>query len=341
MDTDRRKFLRSTAAGLAAASSAGAASHARGPGDDPLPSWNDVAAKRSILDFVARTTREGGPDFVPPADRIAVFDNDGTLWCERPMYVQLAFALDRAKALAPEHPDWADREPFRSALAGDPSGLAAAGEKAVAELLMATHAGVTADEFSAIAKDWLATAKHPRFGRPYTECVYVPMLEMLAFLRRDGFRTYIVSGGGVEMIRTFAEAAYGIPPEQVVGSTIRTRYEARDGAPALVRLPEVDFVNDGPGKPSGIQKFIGRRPTIAFGNSDGDFEMCEWATSGPRPGLAVLLHHTDPDREYAYDRDSPFGRLDRGLDQAGPRGWILVDMKADFRRVFPFDLLPR
>ncbi|OJW19814.1 MAG: haloacid dehalogenase [Planctomycetales bacterium 71-10] len=337
MNTDRRMFLRSSAAGLAAATSLGAASRATGPDDDPLPSWNDGAAKRGILDFVARTTREGGPDFVPPADRIAVFDNDGTLWCERPMYVQLAFALDRAKALAPDHPDWAGREPFRSALAGDLGGLAAAGEKGVLELVMATHAGTTVDEFAAIASAWLATARHPKFGRLYTECVYLPMLEMLAFLRRGGFRTYIVSGGGVEMIRTFSEAVYGVHAEQVVGSTIKTKYEARDGKPALVRLPEIDAINDGPGKPPGIQKFIGRRPILAFGNSDGDFEMCEWTTSGPRPGLAVVLHHTDADREYAYDRDSPFGRLARGLDQAAARGWLLVDMKSDFRRVFPFD----
>lgn len=304
---------------------------------DPLPSWNDGKAKQSVLAFVEKVTKPGSPDFVPVAERIATFDNDGTLWVEQPMYTQLAFALDRVKALAGKHPQWKEKQPFQAALAGDLKEVAAAGEKGLLELVMATHAGMTAEEFETVVKDWLATARHPRFKRPYTECVYQPMLELLTFLRASGFKTFIVSGGGVEFMRPFTEKVYRIPPEQVVGSTIKTKYELRDGKPVLLRLPELDFIDDKAGKPVGISKFIGRRPIMAVGNSDGDFEMLEWTTSGKGPRLSLLVHHTDAEREYAYDRQSHFGRLDKGLDEAPKRGWIVVDIKKDWQVVFPLD----
>ena len=304
---------------------------------DPLPSWNDGHAKSRIVAFVAAVTDPAGRDFVPPAERIAVFDNDGTLWSEQPVYVQLAFAVDRVRALAPQHPQWKTQQPFQGVLEGDLKAAAAAGEKGLLQLLMATHAGMTSDEFAPIVTDWLATARHPRFGRGYTELVYQPMLELLAYLRGNGFKTYIVSGGGVEFMRTFAEQRYGVPPEQVVGSTIRTKYEVRNGRPVIVRLPEVDFIDDGAGKPVGIHKFIGRRPIAAFGNSDGDFEMLEWVTSAPGPRLGLIVHHDDATREYAYDRGSPICRLERGLDQAPRRGWTVASMKNDWKKVFPFE----
>jgi hypothetical protein len=304
---------------------------------DPLPSWNDGHAKSRIVAFVAAVTDRAGKDFVPPADRIAVFDNDGTLWSEQPVYVQLAFAVDRVKALAPQHPEWKQQQPFKGVLEGDIKAVAAAGEKGLLQLMMATHAGATSDEFARIVSDWLATARHPRLNRAYTELVYQPMLELLAYLRENGFKTYIVSGGGVEFMRTFAGPRYGVPPEQVVGSTIKTKYEVRDGRPVIVRLPEVDFVDDGPGKPVGIHKFIGRRPIAAFGNSDGDFEMLEWVTSAPGPRLGLLVHHDDAARESAYDRGSPIGRLERGLDEGPRRGWTIVSMKRDWKKVFQFE----
>ncbi|MBK9088225.1 MAG: haloacid dehalogenase-like hydrolase [Holophagales bacterium] len=302
---------------------------------DPLPSWNDGASKKAVVGFVERVTKAGSPAFVPPAERIAVFDNDGTLWSEQPMYVQLAFALDRVKALAPEHPEWKTTEPFAAALAGDLKAVAASGEKGLLDLGTATHAGMTTDEFAAIATAWLAKARHPRFGRPYTEAVYQPMLELLAFLRANGFKTYVVSGGGVEMVRAFSEKVYGIPPEQVVGSTIATEYRVKDGVPSIVRLPRIDFIDDKAGKPVAIQKFIGRRPILAFGNSDGDFQMLEWTTSGPGPRLGLILRHDDAEREYAYDRESHFGRLDEALDAAPKRGWQVVSMKEEWKTVFP------
>ena len=327
--------LRSAAGWLLAVALACAASLVRA--QDPLPSWNDGHAKSRIVAFVAAVTDKAGKDFVPPADRIAVFDNDGTLWSEQPVYVQLAFAVDRVRALAPQHPEWTTQQPFKGVLEGDLKAAAAAGEKGLLQLLMATHAGTTSDEFARIVTDWLATARHPRFSRAYTELVYQPMLELLAYLRENGFKTYIVSGGGVEFMRVFALQRYGVPPEQVVGSTIRTKYEARDGRPAIVRLPEVDFIDDGPGKPVGIHKFIGRRPIAAFGNSDGDFEMLEWVTSAPGPRLGLIVRHDDAARESAYDRGSPIGRLERGLDEGPRRGWTIVSMKDDWRKVFPFE----
>lgn len=310
---------------------------AAGASADPLPSWNEGPARQALVAFVERVTKEGGSDFVPPAERIAVFDNDGTLWSEQPMYVQLAFALDRVKALAPQHPEWKTKEPFASVLRGDVAGVAKSGEKGLVELVMATHTGNTSEEFAGIVTDWLAKARHPRLDRPYTEAVYQPMLELLAYLRANGFKTFIVSGGGIEFMRPWSERVYGVPPEQVVGSSAETRYELRDGKPAIVRLPAIDFIDDKAGKPVGIHKFIGRRPILAFGNSDGDFEMLEWTTAGPGPRLGLLVHHDDAEREVAYDRQSTVGRLDRGLDEAPKRGWTLVSMKRDWKRVFPSD----
>jgi phosphoglycolate phosphatase-like HAD superfamily hydrolase len=304
---------------------------------DPLPSWRDGRTKQAIVEFVKQVTAKGGPKFVPPGERIAVFDNDGTLWAEQPMYFQLAFALDRVKSLAPQHPEWKEKEPFKSALVGDLAGVAAGGEKGLLELVAATHADTTSEEFEKAVKDWLAAAKHPRFNRPYTDLVYQPMLELLAFLRANGFKTFIVSGGGVEFVRAFSEKVYGIPPEQVVGSSIKTNYEVRDGRPVIARLPAIDFIDDKAGKPVGIHKFIGRRPLMAFGNSDGDFEMLEWTTTGPGPRFGLIVHHDDAPREWAYDRESHVGRLNRGLDEAPQRGWSIASMKSDWRRVFPFE----
>jgi phosphoglycolate phosphatase-like HAD superfamily hydrolase len=302
---------------------------------DPLPSWNEGPAKSVILDFVGRVTDPANPDFVPEPERIAVFDNDGTLWAERPIYFQLLFAIDRVKALAPEHPEWNSTQPFQAVLEGDMEALAAAGHHGLLELVMATHAGMTTDEFESIATDWLATARHPTTDQPFTEMVYLPMLELLEFLRANGFKTFIVSGGGIEFMRPWTDKVYGIPPEQVVGSSIKTVFEVRDGKPVLVRLPEMNFIDDMEGKPVGINSHIGRRPIAAFGNSDGDFQMLEWTTAGDGARLGVLIHHTDAEREWAYDRDSHIGRLDRGLDEAEARGWIVVSMKDDWRRIFP------
>jgi phosphoglycolate phosphatase-like HAD superfamily hydrolase len=306
-------------------------------GTDPLPSWNDGTAKRAIVAFIGKVTTNGGPDFVPPAERVATFDNDGTLWAEQPLYFQFLFAIDRVKALAPRHPEWKEKEPFASLLKGDVQAALAGGEHAIVEIVTATHAGMTTEEFDKIAKEWLATAKHPKTGRLYTEMVYQPMLELLAYLRANGFKTFIVSGGGVEFIRAFAEKTYGIPPEQVVGSTGKQKLEVRDGKPVILKLPEVDFVDDGPGKPVGISKFIGRRPVAAFGNSDGDLQMLQWTAAGTGARFCLYVHHDDADREWAYDRQSSIGRLDKGLDEATARGWTVASMKDDWKRVFPFD----
>ena len=301
---------------------------------DPLASWIDGAAKARIVAFVNAATEPGGKDFVPAADRIAVFDNDGTLWSEQPMYFQLAFAMDRVKALAPQHPEWKTRQPFKAVLEGDMQTLAASGEHGLVELVMASHAGNTADEFAQVVRDWAKNARHPKFNRPYTELTFRPMRELLDYLRANGFRTYIVSGGGIEFLRVFAEELYGVPPEQVIGSSVKTRYELRDGKPAIVRLPEIDFIDDKAGKPVGIHKFIGKRPVAAFGNSDGVFEMLEWTTSAPGARLGLIVRHDDDAREHAYDRHSAVGKLDRGLDEAGKRGWLVVSMKNDWRTVY-------
>jgi hypothetical protein len=302
---------------------------------DPLASWNDGATKQAIVAFVAKVTNEGGKDFVTPAERIATFDNDGTLWAEQPIYIQFAFALDRIKALAPLHPEWQTQEPFASILKGDLDTALAGGEHALVEIVTATHAGMTTAEFEQIVKGWLATAKHPKRGLPYTRMIYQPMLELLNYLRANGFKTYIVSGGGVEFMRVFSEKVYGIPPEQVVGSTGKLQFELRDNQPVLVKLPEVDFVDDKDGKPIGIQKFIGRRPIASFGNSDGDLQMLQWTTSGEGARFALIVHHTDPEREWAYDRASRIGRLDKAMDEATAKGWTVVDMKTDWKTIFP------
>ena len=303
---------------------------------DPMPSWNDGAARRSIVAFVEKVTREGGPGYVAPAERIAVFDNDGCLWAEQPMYFQAFFIFDRIRALAPKHPEWKDKEPFASVLAGDVKNALAGGEHALLEMAMATHAGTTTEEFDRIVTDWITKARHPKTGRLYTEMVYQPMLELLGYLRANGFKTFIVSGGGIEFMRPWAERVYGIPPEQVVGSSIRTEFELRDGRPVLVRLPELNFVDDKAGKPVGIQMHIGRRPIAAFGNSDGDLQMLQWTSAGAGSRFCLYVHHTDGEREWAYDRESHVGRLDKGLDEARARGWTVVDMKADWKRIYPW-----
>jgi phosphoserine phosphatase len=304
---------------------------------DPLRSWNDGAAKKAIVAFVARVTEEGSAEFVPEAERIATFDNDGTLLCEQPFYFQGLFVIDRVRVLAPQHPEWKEKQPFKAVLEGNWTMLARGGSQSVGELTAATHGGMTTEEFDKTVKQWLETARHPRFKQAYSELVYQPMLELLSWLRARGFKTYISSGSGVEFLRTFSEKAYGIPPEQVIGSSVRTKYEIRDGRPVLMRLPEIESVNNDVEKPVGIQRHIGRRPILAFGNSDGDFQMLEWTTTGSGPRMALYLHHDDEEREWAYDRKSPVGKLDRGLDEAPRRGWTVVSMKDDFRVVFPFE----
>lgn len=303
---------------------------------DPLPSWSDGAAKQAILSFVTRATTIGGPGFIAPTDRIATFDNDGTLWSEQPMYFQVQFALDRVEAMAPRHPEWKTTEPFKSLLAGDRNAVVAQGEKGLVQVLAAAHTGMTTDEFQEIASDWFATARHPKTKRLYTEMVFQPMLEVLAYLRANGFKTYICSGGGVEFMRAMTERVYGIPPEQVIGSRGRLRFEMRGDTPVLIKEAAIDLVDDGPGKPVGIQQMIGRRPVMAFGNSDGDQQMLEWTTSGAGPRFALIVHHTDAVREWAYDNPSSIGKLDKALIEGRAKGWTIVDMKKDWKRIYPF-----
>jgi len=303
--------------------------------DNPLRSWNDTAPQKAIIAFVERVTKQGSSDFVPPAERIAVFDNDGTLWAEQPMYFQFLFVVDRVKALAPQHPEWKTKEPFASLLKGDMKGVAVAGERGAVELMAATHTGMTTEEFATIVTDWITTAKHPKTGKPYTEMVYQPMLELLAYLRANGFKIFIVSGGGIEFMRPWSENVYGIPPEQVVGSSGKLKFEMHDGKPILMKLPAVDFVDDKEGKPVGIQKHIGRRPIAAFGNSDGDHQMLQWTAAGPGPRFCLIVHHTDAEREWAYDRLSHVGKLDKALDEAKERGWVVVSMRDDWKTIFP------
>ncbi len=303
---------------------------------DPLPSWNDGAAKQAILDFVATVTTPNSPSFVTPSDRIAVFDNDGTLWVEQPLYVQAFFVFDRVRQLAPQHPEWQTQEPFASVLKGDLKAAMAGGEPALVELVMATHAGMTTDEFAAIAKDWLATAKHPILNRLFTELIYQPLVELLAYLRANGFKTFIVSGGGVEFMRACAERIYGVPPEQVIGSSARTQYELRDGKPTILRLPELYFFNDKAGKPAAIQHYIGRRPIAAFGNSDGDLQMLQWTTAGTGATLGMIVRHTDGDREFAYDQGG-MSSLKQALADAENEGWVVVDIKRHWKQVCPFE----
>lgn len=301
-----------------------------------LPSWNDGPTKQSIVDFVRRVTTTGAPQFAKLEDRIAVFDNDGTLWSEQPMLFQFAFAIDRLKALAPQHPEWKGKQPFAAVLEGDMKAVAAGGEHAIAELVMVTHAGTTTDQFSRIVLDWIASARHPRFDRPYTELIFQPMLELLAYLRANGFKTFVVSGGGVEFLRVWVERVYGIPPEQVVGSSIVTNFEMLAGVPVLTRLPKINFIDDNAGKPVGINMHIGRRPLAAFGNSDGDLQMLQWTTDNTGSRFGLLVHHTDSVREYAYTV-TPLGKLDAALMEAKANGWTVVDMKRDWNRIYPFE----
>jgi phosphoglycolate phosphatase-like HAD superfamily hydrolase len=304
---------------------------------DPLPSWNEGEVKQSIVKFVQAVTQSGGAQYVAPEARIATFDNDGTLWSEQPMYFQAFFAFDRVKALAPTHPEWKTKQPFKGIIEGDMKAVAAAGEKGIAEVVAATHSGMTTDEFAQIVKDWLAQAKHPRFKRGYSELVYQPMLELLAYLRANGFRTYIVSGGGIDFMRVFTEEVYGIPPQQVVGSVGETKLEMRNGKPVLVKLPKINLVDDKAGKPVGIQRFIGRRPILAFGNSDGDQQMLQWTAAGDGARFMGLVRHTDAQREWAYDRQSSVGRLDKALDEAAAKSWTVVDMKRHWTKIYPFE----
>jgi phosphoglycolate phosphatase-like HAD superfamily hydrolase len=330
---NRRQLISLLGAGLLAL---GLSLSPAGAQPDPLPSWNDTAPKQAILDFVGRVTREGGPDFVPVEERIATFDNDGTLWAEQPIYFQVAFALDEVKRLAPRFPEWKDKEPFRSVIAGDLRALLTAGEKDLLEIMAVSHSGITTEAFNKAVADWLATARHPTKDRPYTDLVYQPQIELLRYLRANGFKTFIVSGGGVEFMRVFAEKVYGIPPEQVVGSSGVTKFEmGPNGKPALLKEPEVEFIDDGPGKPVGINRFIGRHPILAFGNSDGDLQMLQWTAAGDGPRFMAIVHHTDAEREWAYDRQSHIGRLDKAWDEATARGWTIVDMKQDWKTVFP------
>lgn len=305
---------------------------------DPLPSWNQGAVKQAIVDFVSRVTTPNTPDFIQPDDRIATFDNDGTLWSEQPAYFQLAFALDQVRVTASKHPDWKNKEPFRSVLSGSKAALARLTEKDLLQIVTVTHSGMTVEEFQQTVLRWLATARHPRFNRPYTELVFQPMLELLGFLRTNGFKTFIVSGGGIEFMRPWVGKIYGIPPEQVVGSSGLTAFRLTgEGRPELVKLPKVEFVDDGPGKPVAINRFIGRRPFVSFGNSDGDQQMLEWTASGSGVRLLGLVHHTDAEREWAYDRTASFGRLDKAWDEAVKRDWLVIDMKRDWKVIYPFE----
>ena len=305
---------------------------------DPLPSWMDTAPKKAIIAFVDRVAKEGSPDFVPVAERIATFDNDGTLWAEQPMYFQGLFAIDRVRVLAPQHPEWKEKEPFASILKGNLTAAFAVGERSIMELVMATHAGMSTEEFEQIVRDWIVTARHPKTKQAYTEMVYKPMLELLGYLRASGFKTFVVSGGGVEFMRPWIEKVYGIPPEQVIGSSIKTKFDLQHGKPAIIRLPELNIIDDKEGKPLAINHHIGRRPIAAFGNSDGDLQMLQWTTTGKGARLALIVHHTDDGREWAYDRNSMVGRLDRALDEAKARNWTIVDMKNDWKTIFPFEM---
>lgn len=302
---------------------------------DPLPSWNEGKAKQSIVDFVNEVTDESSANFVKPEDRIATFDNDGTLWSEQPYYFQLQFALDRVKALAPDHPEWNNNPLFKAVLDNDIKTVLSSGEHGLIELVMTTHAGMTTEEFSHIVRDWINTTKHPKTNKLYKEMVFQPMLEVLDYLRANGFKTYIVSGGGIDFMRPWTQEVYGIPSEQVIGSSGKVKFEMREGQPVLVKLPEINFIDDKEGKPVGIHQFIGKRPIAAFGNSDGDLQMLQWTAAGNGKRLMVYIHHTDADREWTYDRDSHIGRLNKGLNEANEKGWTVVDMKNDWKKIYP------
>jgi len=304
----------------------------------PLPSWNDGPSRQAIVEFVAAVTQEGGADYVAPADRIAVFDNDGTLWSEQPLYFQLIFALDQIKVMAPKHPEWSQEQPYKAAIEGDRQALAASGTEGLLKIVGVTHTNMTTQAFSDEVKQWVKTAQHPRFKQPYTSLTYAPMRELLDYLRGNGFKTYIVSGGEVEFMRAWAQDVYGIPPEQVIGTTFVTEFQMQDGKPVLMRTPKLDYNDDGPGKPVSINKFIGRQPIFAFGNSDGDLQMLQWTMAGPGKRFAGLVHHTDAKREWAYDRESKIGKLDKALDEANSKGWVVVDMAREWKRVYAFEM---
>ncbi|HEY7293084.1 MAG TPA: HAD family hydrolase [Vicinamibacterales bacterium] len=301
---------------------------------NPLPSWNDGPSKQAILKFVTAAVMRGGSGYIAPADRIAVFDNDGTLWAEQPIYFQFAFAIDRIRELAPQHPEWKTTQPFQAIIEGDMKAFAASGERGIGEVLAASSTGMTTDEYARIVSNWLRTARHPRFRVEYTDLVYQPMLELLSYLRANSFKTFIVSGGEADFMRVFAQRVYGIPPEQVVGTTMETTFQMNGGKPSLMREPKLEFVDDGPGKPVGINKYIGHRPVFAFGNSDGDQQMLQWTAAGTGPRFMGIVHHTDAEREFAYDRESSVGKLDKAWDEANEKGWTVVDMKAEWKRIF-------
>jgi phosphoglycolate phosphatase-like HAD superfamily hydrolase len=321
----KARFLAAIAVAIVATSEA----------QDVLPSWNNTAPKKAVVAFVEKVTKAGSPDFVPAPERIATFDNDGTLWAEQPIYFQFQFALDRTKAMASQHPEWKNKEPFNHLIAGDMKAFMAGGEKSLLTVMTLAHSGMTTEEFEKSVKGWLATTRHPKTGRLYTEMIYQPMIELLAYLRANGFKTFIVSGGGVEFMRAFAEKTYGIPPEQVIGSSGKLKYEMRDGKPVLVKQPDVQFVDDKEGKAVGIQTFLGRRPIAAFGNSDGDLQMLQWTTAGSGLRFAFIVHHDDAEREWAYDRSSHIGQLDKAWDEANAKGWTVVSMKDDWKAIFP------
>jgi phosphoglycolate phosphatase-like HAD superfamily hydrolase len=301
---------------------------------DYLTSWSDGNSKNAIIDFVSKTTTEGSAFYIPASDRIACFDNDGTLWSEQPMYFQLAFALDRITAMAPEHPEWKTKQPFKALLEGDLKTALSGGEHALLEIVMATHAGMTTEEFSAIVKEWINNAKHPQTKKLYKQMVYKPMLELLDYLRANGYKTFIVSGGGIDFMRPWVEEVYGIPPDQVVGSSGKVKYEVNNGFPEIVKLPEINFIDDKEGKPVGIHQYIGKRPAFTAGNSDGDYAMLQWTTAGSGARFGMIIHHTDSLREYAYDRESSIGRLNKGLDDAVTNNWVVVDMKEDWKEIY-------
>ncbi|HCY82587.1 MAG TPA: haloacid dehalogenase [Xanthomarina gelatinilytica] len=303
---------------------------------DPLPSWNEGKTKAAIIDYINDVTNKESANFIPEIDRIATFDNDGNLWSEQPAYFQLFFAMDRVKELAKDHPEWQNKQPIKAVLENDMKTLIASGEKGIMELIMATHAGITTDEFELLVKNWLETAQHPRFNKPYNQLIYQPMLELLDYLRTNDFKTFIVSGGGIEFMRPWVEEAYGIPKDQVVGSSIATEYDYNNGAPVIRRLSKIDFIDDKAGKPVGINKFIGRKPVFASGNSDGDLQMMQWTDSNPYKSFQLYLHHTDADREWAYDRESHIGQFNKGLDEALEKGWTIIDMKNDWKTIYPF-----
>jgi len=304
-----------------------------------LPSWNDGPSRQAIVEFVQAVTDPASPDFVAPEQRIAVFDNDGTLWSEQPVYFQILFALDRIKEMAPEHPEWARRQPFKAAIEGDKARLAKSGQAGLMKIVGVTHTNMSVDDFTQSVSDWAATARHPRFNQRYIDMTYAPMRELLSYLRDKGFKTYIVSGGEVEFMRAWAPAVYGIPPEQIIGTTFVTTFEDRNGVPVLWRQGKLDFNDDGPAKPVAIQRYIGQRPILAFGNSDGDLQMLQWTAAGEGRRFAGLVHHTDAGREWAYDRDSKVGRLDKALDEAQRQNWTVVDMQSEWRRVYSFEPL--